>query len=169
MHVQMKTYACAATKLHHFSQLLQERFQVTCVFWEFLTMCVPNAIKIKFDTAITSVTCSSEDRTLTTGQWSTRGCLRNDSLSNSSLSVCQCNHLTHFAILLSPTPLNFTRPIVLSLQVIGDVGVSISLIAMVLTSAIYIVFRYEAACCLERYSAYLKSLLHDAVVTCGKI
>jgi len=32
------------------------------------------------------------------------GCYRNDNLSNTTVTVCECNHLTHFAILLSPGP-----------------------------------------------------------------
>ena len=56
----------------------------------------------------------------------------NSELSNSSHSVCECNHLTHFAILLSPGA-EFTKAQVLSLEIIGYVGVSISLVAMLAT------------------------------------
>ena len=34
--------------------------------------------------------------------WSSRGCYLNYELSNATFSVCECYHLTHFAILLSP-------------------------------------------------------------------
>ena len=36
------------------------------------------------------------------GVWSTEGCERVVEESNSTFSVCECQHLTHFAILLSP-------------------------------------------------------------------
>jgi len=38
------------------------------------------------------------------GEWAVDGCHRNDNLSNTTVTVCECNHLTHFAILLSPGP-----------------------------------------------------------------
>ena len=38
------------------------------------------------------------------GEWAVEGCYRNDNLSNTMVTVCECNHLTHFAILLSPGP-----------------------------------------------------------------
>ena len=38
------------------------------------------------------------------GEWAVEGCYRNDNLSNTTVTVCECNHLTHFAILLSPGP-----------------------------------------------------------------
>lgn len=34
------------------------------------------------------------------GLWSTRGCKLDDSASNETHSVCRCNHLTNFAILM---------------------------------------------------------------------
>ena len=90
--------------------------------------------------------CSLEDGILSVGQWSDRGCWRNESLSNSSVTVCECNHLTHFAVLLSASPPNFTAPVVLSLEIIGYVGVSISLVAMALTITIFIIIKYGSYC-----------------------
>ena len=75
------------------------------------------------------------------GQWSDRGCNRSESLSNTSVTVCECNHLTHFAILLSAAPINLPQPVMLSLEIIGYVGVSISLVAMVSTVTTLIVFK----------------------------
>ena len=72
------------------------------------------------------------------GQWSNDGCSKNEMLSNVSQTVCECYHLTHFAILLSPVPLNFTEDVELSLQAIGYIGVTISLIAMTITIATFI-------------------------------
>ena len=39
------------------------------------------------------------------GRWSREGCTRNDEESEPTRTVCECNHLTHFAILLSPRAL----------------------------------------------------------------
>ena len=70
---------------------------------------------------------------LSSGRWSTDGCVRNDNLSNSTHTVCQCTHLTNFAILLSARPLALSRAVALSLEIIGYIGVSLSVIAMVAT------------------------------------
>ena len=78
---------------------------------------------------------------LSVGQWSDRGCRKNESLSNTSTTVCECDHLTHFAILLSAAPLNVSQPVQLSLQIIGYVGVAVSLVAMALTVFTFIAFR----------------------------
>ena len=77
------------------------------------------------------------------GQWSESGCVRNETLSNASTTVCECDHLTHFAILLSAAPINASNPITLSLGIIGYVGVSISLVAMALTILTFIVLKYS--------------------------
>ena len=57
--------------------------EIQCVFLEFL------------------IESSTENSILSAGQWSERGCNRSESLSNTSVTVCECNHLTHFAILQS--------------------------------------------------------------------
>jgi hypothetical protein len=35
------------------------------------------------------------------GVWSTEGCILDKNLSNANVSVCRCNHLTHFGILIN--------------------------------------------------------------------
>ena len=82
------------------------------------------------------------DGFLSSGQWSDRDCTRNDTLSNTSVTVCECTHLTHFAILLSASPLSLSDTVTLSLNIIGYVGVSVSLIAMAITVFTFIAFRY---------------------------
>ena len=81
---------------------------------------------------------------LSAGQWSQRGCTKNESLSNTSVTVCECTHLTNFAILLSAAPLSLSDSVALSLEIIGYVGVAVSLVAMALTVFTFIVLRY---CC----------------------
>ena len=85
---------------------------------------------------------SSEESPLSRGEWSNAGCRKVESLSNSSYTMCECDHLTHFAILLSPVPLNFSDGVVVSLEVIGYVGVTISLVAMAIIIATFVIFRY---------------------------
>ena len=70
---------------------------------------------------------------LNIGRWSEKGCTRNTKLSSASKTVCDCNHLTHFAILLSPNPPEFSSNVELSLTLIGYIGVSVSLVAMTVT------------------------------------
>ena len=84
---------------------------------------------------------SSEQSVLSIGQWSVRGCSKNSILSNVSVTVCECDHLTHFAILLSAAPLNVTASITLSLEVIGYLGVCVSLVAMAMTIFTFIFLR----------------------------
>ena len=48
--------------------------------------------------------CSDEFGAVSGSQWSDRGCKLVLNKSTPTLSVCECNHLTHFAILLSPKP-----------------------------------------------------------------
>ncbi len=48
-------------------------------------------------------TCSSSD-SLVNGRWDTDGCVRNDSLSNSTQTVCECTHLTNFAVIVTAPP-----------------------------------------------------------------
>ena len=79
------------------------------------------------------------------GEWSERGCFKNNSQSNVSVTVCECNHLTHFAILLSAAPFNVSDPVTLSLKVIDYVGVSVSLVAMALTIFTFIILEYVHA------------------------
>ena len=78
---------------------------------------------------------------LNIGHWSGKGCTRNFNLSSTSKTVCECNHLTHFAILLSPRPPEFSSAVSFSLTVIGYIGVSVSLVAMTLTVATFILLK----------------------------
>lgn len=68
------------------------------------------------------------------GEWSDRGCSKNVSLSDSSVTVCECRHLAYFAILVSPPPRDVLKPIVtISMGVIDYACVAVSLVAMALT------------------------------------
>ena len=122
--------------LCHQERLVRDNtLKIQCVFLEFLTE------------------SSTDNSILSAGQWSERGCNRSESLSNTSVTVCECNHLTHFAILLSAAPLNLTDAVVLSLKVIGYVGVSVSLVAMGLTIFTFAALKYA---CLHVFTCMLR-------------
>ena len=70
------------------------------------------------------------------GQWSTDGCEINSSTPEST--VCHCDHLTNFAILLSARPIKLSSPQVLALQITGYIGVSVSLVAMAATILVFV-------------------------------
>ncbi len=74
---------------------------------------------------------------LKSGQWSTDGCGKNIELSTTFNTVCECNHLTHFSILLSPRPIDITGSLALSLSIFGSIGVIISVVAMTVTVIIF--------------------------------
>ncbi len=84
---------------------------------------------------------SSQDGILSAGEWSERNCSRNDGLSNISVTVCECTHLTHFAILLSVAPQKLSTGVTLSLEVIGNMGVSVSLVAMAITIVTFLALK----------------------------
>ena len=54
-----------------------------CAFWRF-----PN---------------SNSSSSNSSGHWSTDGCHKDEKLSNAKATVCHCNHLTHFAVLMRVT------------------------------------------------------------------
>jgi latrophilin and seven transmembrane domain-containing 1 len=83
-------------------------------------------------------TCSQrrQGSILFTGEWSKKGC---ETTFNSTSTVCRCNHLTHFAILLSAQPLSdLSQPQTLALQITGYIGVSVSLVAMAATIFVFV-------------------------------
>lgn len=73
------------------------------------------------------------------GKWSEEGC---ETTFTSNMTSCSCNHLTHFAILLSSKPLDLTPEHSLALQTISAIGVSISLVAMALTILVFIYLKW---------------------------
>ena len=57
----------------------------------------------------------------------------NEDYSSETRTVCECNHLTHFAILLSPKTPEISKRKKVVHGIIGYVGVSISLLAFIMT------------------------------------
>ena len=75
------------------------------------------------------------------GEWSEEGCKVNEALSTTSRTVCECNHLTNFAILLSARPPTFAPAQELALQITGYISVFISLVAMAATIVVFLFLR----------------------------
>ena len=69
------------------------------------------------------------------GQWSTEGCNTN---FTATMTVCECNHLTHFAILISARPIELSQQQISVLQITGYIGLSMSLLAMAITVLVFI-------------------------------
>ena len=65
----------------------------------------------------------------------------NEDYTSETRTVCECNHLTHFAILLSPKPPELSNREKLVLGIIGYVGVSISMLAFTLTMITFTAIR----------------------------
>lgn len=71
------------------------------------------------------------------GHWSTEGCHKDEQLSNDRATVCHCNHLTHFAVLMRVTDKREvvlpSEPHIRALEAITYVGCGLSLLGEILT------------------------------------
>lgn len=73
------------------------------------------------------------------GSWMGDGCQTIS--SNATHTVCNCSHLTNFAILMSPSPAVGVDALVLS--IISEIGCIVSIISLALTILLYI-FRWKS-------------------------
>ncbi|KAI4820522.1 hypothetical protein KUCAC02_028496 [Chaenocephalus aceratus] len=83
------------------------------------------------------------------GVWSNEGCVRSD--GNLTYSVCLCNHLTNFAILMQVVPLKLTTGHRVALSTIGYVGCSISIICLAITLVTFAVLSSVSTIRNQRY------------------
>ncbi|XP_068710318.1 adhesion G-protein coupled receptor D1-like isoform X2 [Montipora foliosa] len=103
-----------AIQLRHTKYRSLEKMTMQCVFWRYSNRSNDSA-----------------------GVWSSEGCYKDAHLSNDQATVCRCNHLTHFAILMQVT--DDPEVIVLgkshrkALEIITYVGCGLSLLGEVLT------------------------------------
>uniref|UniRef100_A0A3B4Y313 Adhesion G protein-coupled receptor D1 n=1 Tax=Seriola lalandi dorsalis TaxID=1841481 RepID=A0A3B4Y313_SERLL len=83
------------------------------------------------------------------GVWSNEGCVRSD--GNMTYSVCLCNHLTNFAILMQVVPLKLTTGHRVALSAIGYVGCSISIFCLAITLVTFAVLSSVSTIRNQRY------------------
>ncbi|KAF3696053.1 Adhesion G-protein coupled receptor D1 G-protein coupled receptor 133 Precursor [Channa argus] len=81
--------------------------------------------------------------------WSNEGCVRSD--GNMSYSVCLCNHLTNFAILMQVVPIELTTGHQVALSAIGYVGCSISIFCLAITLVTFAVLSSVSTIRNQRY------------------
>uniref|UniRef100_A0A672JIN4 Adhesion G protein-coupled receptor D1 n=1 Tax=Salarias fasciatus TaxID=181472 RepID=A0A672JIN4_SALFA len=83
------------------------------------------------------------------GVWSNEGCVRSG--GNMTYSVCLCNHLTNFAILMQVVPLKLTTGHRVALATIGYVGCSISIFCLTITLVTFAVLSSVSTIRNQRY------------------
>ncbi|XP_052275533.1 adhesion G protein-coupled receptor L3-like isoform X2 [Dreissena polymorpha] len=81
-----------------------------------------------FSPSFTNPQCSFWNDISSNGQWSTSGCFLLNSTTN--LTTCECNHLTNFAVLMSPfVEVDNDLP----LRLVSIIGISVSIFGLLLT------------------------------------
>ncbi|XP_061842048.1 adhesion G-protein coupled receptor D1 isoform X2 [Nerophis lumbriciformis] len=93
--------------------------------------------------------CAFLDYSSKEGVWSNQGCVRSD--GNMTYSVCLCNHLTNFAILMQVVPLKLTTGHQVALSTIGYVGCSISIFCLAITLVTFAVLSSVSTIRNQRY------------------
>ncbi|XP_010767273.1 probable G-protein coupled receptor 133 isoform X3 [Notothenia coriiceps] len=93
--------------------------------------------------------CAFLDYSSNEGVWSNEGCVRSD--GNLTYSVCLCNHLTNFAILMQVVPLKLTTGHRVALSTIGYVGCSISIFCLAITLVTFAVLSSVSTIRNQRY------------------
>ncbi|XP_072244467.1 adhesion G-protein coupled receptor D1 isoform X1 [Leuresthes tenuis] len=93
--------------------------------------------------------CAFLDYSSKEGVWSNEGCVRSD--GNITYSVCLCNHLTNFAILMQVVPLKLTTGHKVALSTIGYVGCSISIFCLAITLVTFAVLSSVSTIRNQRY------------------
>ncbi|CAN9513485.1 unnamed protein product [Ophioblennius macclurei] len=93
--------------------------------------------------------CAFLDYSYNEGVWSNEGCVRSG--GNMSYSVCLCNHLTNFAILMQVVPLKLTTGHRVALATIGYVGCSISIVCLTITLVTFAVLSSVSTIRNQRY------------------
>uniref|UniRef100_A0A8C6Q323 Adhesion G protein-coupled receptor D1 n=1 Tax=Nothobranchius furzeri TaxID=105023 RepID=A0A8C6Q323_NOTFU len=95
---------------------------------------------------VISASCSHRNNP---GVWSNEGCVRSE--GNMSYSVCLCNHLTNFAILMQVVPLELTTDHKMALSTIGYIGCSISIFCLTITLVTFAVLSSVSTIRNQRY------------------
>ncbi|XP_041352198.1 adhesion G-protein coupled receptor G6-like isoform X2 [Gigantopelta aegis] len=85
-----------------------------------------------------------DENTATAGQagWSSRGCFVTESVAD-SFTTCACDHLTNFALMMDiyPDGISLSEDDKVALSIISYIGCGVSLLALIVTVATYLMFR----------------------------
>ncbi|XP_056145082.1 adhesion G-protein coupled receptor D1 [Lampris incognitus] len=93
--------------------------------------------------------CAFLDYSSKEGVWSNEGCVR--SSGNMTYSVCLCNHLTNFAILMQVVPIKLTNVHRVALSTIGYVGCSVSIFCLAITLVTFAILSSVSTIRNQRY------------------
>ncbi|XP_062400035.1 adhesion G-protein coupled receptor D1 isoform X5 [Sardina pilchardus] len=83
------------------------------------------------------------------GVWSNEGCVRSG--GNLSYSVCLCNHLTNFAILMQVVPMELSKAHQVALSTISYIGCSISIFCLAITLVTFAILSSVSTIRNQRY------------------
>ncbi|XP_051950496.1 adhesion G-protein coupled receptor D1-like isoform X2 [Xyrauchen texanus] len=93
--------------------------------------------------------CAFLDYSSKEGVWSNEGCVRAD--GNVSFSICLCNHLTNFAILMQVVPMELSKAHQVALSTISYIGCSISIFCLAITLVTFAVLSSVSTIRNQRY------------------
>ncbi|XP_059719151.1 adhesion G-protein coupled receptor D1 isoform X2 [Haemorhous mexicanus] len=104
--------------------------------------------------------CAFLDYSNGSGVWSDEGCVRQSGDLNSS--VCLCNHLTNFAILMQVVPLQLPREHQVALSSITYIGCALSILCLTITLVTFAVLSSVSTIRNQRY--HIHANLSSAVL-----
>ncbi|XP_064210091.1 adhesion G-protein coupled receptor D1 isoform X1 [Anguilla rostrata] len=93
--------------------------------------------------------CAFLDYSNKEGVWSNEGCVRSG--GNLSYSICLCNHLTNFAILMQVVPVELTTAHQVALSTISYIGCSISIFCLAITLVTFAILSSVSTIRNQRY------------------
>ncbi|NXA37432.1 AGRD1 protein, partial [Eudromia elegans] len=93
--------------------------------------------------------CAFLDYSNGIGVWSNEGCVRES--GNLNYSVCLCNHLTNFAILMQVVPLKLTREHQMALSSITYIGCALSIFCLTITLVTFAILSSVSTIRNQRY------------------
>ncbi|XP_012683935.2 adhesion G-protein coupled receptor D1 isoform X2 [Clupea harengus] len=93
--------------------------------------------------------CAFLDYSSKEGVWSNEGCVRTG--GNLSYSVCLCNHLTNFAILMQVVPMELSKAHQVALSTISYIGCSISIFCLAITLVTFAILSSVSTIRNQRY------------------
>uniref|UniRef100_A0A9J7X5N6 Adhesion G protein-coupled receptor D1 n=1 Tax=Cyprinus carpio carpio TaxID=630221 RepID=A0A9J7X5N6_CYPCA len=93
--------------------------------------------------------CAFLDYSSKEGVWSNEGCVRAD--GNLSFSICLCNHLTNFAILMQVVPMELSKAHQVALSTISYIGCSVSIFCLAITLVTFAVLSSVSTIRNQRY------------------